>query len=74
MFAAANEQSIAQPWFEKAIFIRFIKVYRTAENDFNIFWMCKEHNQFWTNPNSGQIRINFAQFESQLQNFLTKQK
>lgn len=69
MFSAAYQQSIAQPWFEEAIFIWFINMHRTAQNNFNIFWMCQEDDQFWSNPNTSEICVNFTQFESQLQNF-----
>lgn len=65
---------ISQPWFEETILIGLVDVHWTAQNDFNVFWMCQKYNQSWSDPNSRQICVHFAQFQSQFQNFFINEK
>lgn len=52
MFATADQKTVAQPWFEESVFIWFVDMHMTSENDFDIFWMCQKYDQFWSDPNS----------------------
>lgn len=46
----ADEQTIAQPWFEETVFGRFIDEHMAAQYQFHIGRVEQEHNQFRSDP------------------------
>lgn len=74
MFAAADQQAVAQPWFEEAVFIWFVDVHMAAKNYFNVFRMRQKDDQFWSDPNSCNVHVHFAQLQSQFEDFFWEEK
>lgn len=52
MFAAADQQAVAQPWFKETVFIGFVDMHMTAKNDFNILRVSQKDDEFGSDPYS----------------------
>ena len=48
VITAANEQTIAEPWFEVTVLFRFIQMIIAAQDDLNIIGICEEYQQHMT--------------------------
>lgn len=69
VIAGTDEQTISKPRFEETIFVWFIDVNMTAQNNFNVNWICQENQQFWSDPHTSNVSVLFAHFHGQFQNF-----
>lgn len=65
MITSADQQTVAQPWFEKAIFVGLLDVDTAVQDQFNVEWIGEENDQLGTDPNASHILVGFTQFQGQ---------
>lgn len=69
MVTAADQQTIAQPWFEEAILVGLLDVDAAVEDQLDVERIRQENDQFRADPNPGHIFVGFAQLQSQFKDF-----